>query len=61
MLVLCGSCVVAVWELYDTNYLGGGGGSDTREEESSEVDDDFEGDFQPLGQGYFFFAHDTDF
>lgn len=50
-----------VWELYEANHLGAGGCSDTRQQEASEVDDDLEGDFQPLGQGDFILTHDTDF
>lgn len=61
MWALCGRCVGVVWELYKTYHLGGGGGSDTREQEASEVDDNFEGDFEPLGQGDFILTHDADF
>ena len=39
--------------LDETDHLGAGCGADTSEEESSEVDDDFEGDFEPIGQGNF--------
>lgn len=47
--------------LYEAYHLGGGSGADTREEEASDVDNGFEGDFQPLGQGDFILTHDTDF
>lgn len=61
VLEWCGSGAGVAWELYDANHLGRCCGSDTCEEETSEVDNDFEGDFQPLRQWEFILTHDTDF
>ena len=47
--------------LDETNHLCRGGGSYASEEEASEVDDDFEGDFQPIGQGNFILTHNSVF
>lgn len=47
--------------LYDSNHLGTSGGPDTRKEEPSEVNDDFEGDFEPFWQGDFILTHDAVF
>lgn len=43
--------------LDEADHLGGGGSTDTCEEESSEVNNDFEGDFEPIWQGNFVLTH----
>ena len=58
---MCGRCVVVVRSLYQTYHLGTGGCPDTCQQEPSEVDDNLEGDFQPLGHGDVILTHDVDF
>lgn len=43
--------------LNKTDHLGGGCGSDTGKQEAGEINDDFEGDFEPIGQGNFVLTH----
>lgn len=47
--------------LDDSDHLCAGCGADTGKQEASEVDDDFEGDFEPLGQGNFVLTHGVRF
>ena len=42
---------------YYAQTLGGGSCADTSEQEAADIDDNLEGQFRPVGQGNFCFAH----